>query len=36
MDTVEVYGGRVEYVNIVDGCSTTNIVKKIETILRRN
>lgn len=29
MDSVAVYGGRVEYVNVVDGCSTTNIVEKI-------
>jgi D-beta-D-heptose 7-phosphate kinase/D-beta-D-heptose 1-phosphate adenosyltransferase len=34
MDTVAVYGGRVEYVNIVEGCSTTNIVKKIEQSVR--
>jgi len=30
MDSVAVYGGRVEYVNVVDGCSTTNIVEKIK------
>lgn len=29
MGSVAVYGGRVEYVNVVDGCSTTNIVEKI-------
>lgn len=29
MDSVAAYGGRVEYVNVVDGCSTTNIVEKI-------
>lgn len=30
MDSVSVYGGRVEYVSIVGGCSTTNIVEKIK------
>lgn len=30
MDSVAAYGGRVEYVNVVDGCSTTNIVAKIK------
>lgn len=30
MDSVAAYGGRVEYVNVVDGCSTTNIVEKIK------
>lgn len=34
MDSVAGYGGRVEYVNIVDGCSTTNIVTKIESLAR--
>ncbi|MBO5030949.1 MAG: D-glycero-beta-D-manno-heptose 1-phosphate adenylyltransferase [Lachnospiraceae bacterium] len=34
MDSAAVYGGRVEYVNVVDGCSTTNIVKKIEKLVR--
>lgn len=29
MDSAAAYGGRVEYVNLVDGCSTTNIVEKI-------
>lgn len=29
MDSVAAYGGRVEYVDVVDGCSTTNIVEKI-------
>lgn len=33
MDSVAAYGGRVEYVNVVDGCSTTNIVKKIEKLV---
>lgn len=31
MDSVSAYGGRVEYVSIVGGCSTTNIVEKIKT-----
>ena len=30
MDTVAVYGGKVEYVLLVEGHSTTDIVKKIE------
>lgn len=30
MDSVAAYGGRVMYVNVVDGCSTTNIVEKIK------
>lgn len=30
MDSVAGYHGRVEYVHLVEGCSTTNIVKKIE------
>lgn len=34
MDSTAVYGGRVEYVNVVDGCSTTNIVNKIEKLVR--
>ena len=29
MDSVAVYGGKVEYVSMVDGCSTTNIIEKI-------
>ena len=31
MDTVAVYGGKVEYVMLAEGYSTTSIVKKIET-----
>ena len=31
MDTVSVYGGKVEYVMLAEGYSTTSIVKKIET-----
>ena len=34
MDCVAAYGGRVEYVSLVNGCSTTNIVKKIENLVR--
>lgn len=34
MESVAVYGGKVEYVNLVDGCSTTNIVKKIENLVK--
>lgn len=30
MDSAASYGGRVEYVSVVDGCSTTNIVEKIK------
>jgi len=29
MDSVAGYGGRVEYVHMIEGCSTTNIVEKI-------
>ena len=35
MDTVAEYGGRVEYVLMVEGHSTTNIVQKIEESVRR-
>lgn len=34
MDSVALYGGKVQYVNLVDGCSTTNIVEKIERLAR--
>ena len=34
MDSVATYGGKVEYVDQVDGCSTTNIIKKISESLR--
>ncbi|MDE6983594.1 MAG: D-glycero-beta-D-manno-heptose 1-phosphate adenylyltransferase [Lachnospiraceae bacterium] len=33
MDSVAAYGGRVEYVDVVDGCSTTNIVEKIRRMM---
>ncbi|MGN6711810.1 D-glycero-beta-D-manno-heptose 1-phosphate adenylyltransferase [Anaerocolumna jejuensis] len=36
MDTVAEYGGRVEYVLMVEGHSTTNIIHKIEEQIRRN
>lgn len=36
MDSVAVYGGRVEYVNVVDGCSTTNIVEKIKRTMEES
>lgn len=36
MDSVAVYGGRVEYVNVVDGCSTTNIVEKIKKTMEES
>lgn len=29
MDVMDTYGGKVEYVMMVDGCSTTNIIEKI-------
>lgn len=35
MDSVAVYGGKVEYVNVVDGCSTTNIVEKIRKTMEK-
>ena len=30
MEHTAVYGGRVDYVSMVDGCSTTNIIEKIK------
>lgn len=33
MEVVKKYGGRVEYVSMVGGCSTTNIVNKILTTM---
>ena len=32
MDMVDVYGGVVEYVTMVDGCSTTKIIEKILSV----
>lgn len=36
MDSVAAYGGSVVYASIVDGCSTTNIIKKIEELQERS
>lgn len=30
MDILDLYGGRVEYINYINGCSTTNIVERIK------
>lgn len=30
MDVLDTYGGKVEYVTLVDGCSSTNIIEKIK------
>lgn len=30
MDVMKPYGGKVEYVSMVDGCSSTNIIEKIK------
>lgn len=30
MDVMAPYGGKVEYVSMVDGCSSTNIIEKIK------
>lgn len=32
MDTVAEYGGTVEYVSLVEGCSSTNIIEKIKNL----
>lgn len=34
MDCVAKYGGSVEYVSMVDGCSTTNIIEKIVKVMK--
>lgn len=34
MDAVAEYGGRVEYVGLVDGCSSTNIIEKIKDLVK--
>lgn len=34
MDVVKIYGGEVKYLNIVDGCSTTNIITKIKSSMK--
>lgn len=33
MDVMEPYGGIVEYVSMVDGCSSTNIIEKIKKLV---
>lgn len=33
MQTIEEYGGRIEFVDLVRGCSSSNIVKKIKRML---
>ena len=35
-DTVTEYGGKVEYVDFVDGCSSTSIIEKIKKIVKGN
>lgn len=32
MDVAEAYGGHVEFVSMVDGCSSTNIIEKIKCL----
>lgn len=32
MESVKKYGGKVEYVDLVDGCSSTNIIEKIKRL----
>ena len=32
MDVVGDWGGRVEYVKVVEGCSSTNIIEKIKKL----
>lgn len=32
MDVMSQYGGRVEYLSMVDGCSSTNIIEKIKSL----
>ena len=36
MDVVDTYGGTVEYVSLVEGHSTTNIIEKIEKQLKED
>ena len=33
-DTLKQYGGRAEFINMVEGCSTTNIINKIKEIYK--
>lgn len=34
MNSVQLYGGNVEYVKMTDGCSTTNIIEKILEVMK--
>lgn len=34
MDVVAKYGGKVEYVSLTEGCSSTNIIEKIKRLVR--
>lgn len=36
MDTVAQYGGAVEYVSLVGGCSSTNIIERIKNLVKGN
>lgn len=36
MDTVAAYGGKVEYVSLVEGCSSSNIIEKIKKLVISN
>ncbi len=36
MDSTAIYGGRVTYVSMIDGCSTTNIVEKIKKTMEES
>lgn len=36
MDTVDIYGGKVEYVSLVEGCSSSNIIEKIKKLIISN
>lgn len=36
MDVVSKYGGKVEYVSIKDGCSSTNIIERVKHLIGRN
>lgn len=33
MDVMSLYGGKVEYVSMIDGCSSTNIIEKIKGLM---
>jgi rfaE bifunctional protein nucleotidyltransferase chain/domain len=36
MTAVAEYGGRVEYVSLVEGCSSTNIIEKIKALIKES